>query len=301
MAAEVAYGRRDHENELNDILSRDSKEGKKLYPIADAMLHDILVNVKEPTGYDFNLFILKTDDHNAIARPGGFVYLDAGLIKDPKLRPKAEFALAHEVAHVLQRHETLELQGLIVDSFAFRKDIAEAIAKMKNDPSSVLTRIRLDKNQYVRYHLDQELQADSCSARLLGRVYDDPLPLAKSLGAFLEDLPTDNAVTTTLAATTTGVTGATSVGAAPANQTLVAIQNTTAVTEQIVNEPARSHPSSLERRQNLTAVYQEVKSEIETRRLAAVTALAPHASTLGTAHGAHAKAAGADGTGGSLQ
>ena len=259
MAAEVEYGRRDHERALDDILDRDSKEGRKLYPIADALLKDILSKVDEPVGYNFQLFILKTDDHNAIARPGGFVYLDAGLIKNPKLRPKAQFALAHEVGHVLQRHETLELQGLIVDSFAFKKELLEAINSMKGNPSTVLAKVKLEKHQYVRYHLDQELQADSCSARLLGRVYDDAPALARSLQAFIEDLPPEGAI-----APGVGVASADTT-ATPANKTVIEVQKVTSVTEEIVNEPVNSHPSSGERRANLTAMYTELQGEIATR------------------------------------
>jgi Zn-dependent protease with chaperone function len=263
MAAEVEYGRRNHQQELDDILGRETKEGKKLYPIADAMLQRALDKVGEPTEYNFQLFILKTDDHNAIARPGGFVYVDAGLIKDPTLRPKAEFALAHEIAHVLQRHETLELQGVIVDSFAFRKDLLDAVSKMRDNPSSVLERIKLDKNQYVRYRIDQELQADSCATRLLGRVYGNSADLANSLRAFLADLPPDTVAAVSSAPSSTPATS-TKVSAVIAES-----QSSARVTEEIVNEPANSHPSSSERRKNLTAMYAEVESEIASRDPAA--------------------------------
>jgi predicted Zn-dependent protease len=75
-------------------------------------------------------------EFNAMARPGGFLYVDQGLLSDSKAKLKARFALAHEVAHVLQRHETKELQGLIVDSFTAKDEMQKAILNAKKDPDT---------------------------------------------------------------------------------------------------------------------------------------------------------------------
>ncbi len=188
MQTEVMYGERAHAQETN-ILERESKLGKKHYPVADAMLAQILAKVEEEHEYQFQLFILKNSTRNAIARPGGFLYLDQGLIDNAKSHAKARFALAHEVGHVLQRHETRELQGMIVDSYNSKDEMQKAITNVKNDPGAVLANVKVGKEIYARHHSDQELQADSCSARLLSRVHTKPKELAKDLDAFIKDLP----------------------------------------------------------------------------------------------------------------
>ncbi len=127
------------------------------------------------------------EDLGGFQRPGGFLYLDVGLLKDPKQLDKAYFAVAHEVAHVLKRHETRELQGLIIDAFETAEDL-KLIANATRDPEAILAKIKLNKDQYTRHHMDQELQADACAARVLGDSYLDDPKLARTIRAFLKEL-----------------------------------------------------------------------------------------------------------------
>lgn len=82
--AEIRYGEESHKEETN-IRSRGHKLGKKYYPFADEMLKRILASVGQETDYAFQLFILKNSNNdgggNAVARPGGFLYIDEGLIR----------------------------------------------------------------------------------------------------------------------------------------------------------------------------------------------------------------------------
>ena len=69
------------------------------------MLALVLSGVTEAHPYTFELHVRGAGEDNAMALPGGIVYIDAGLLReaDPA---KARFALAHEISHVLRRHET---------------------------------------------------------------------------------------------------------------------------------------------------------------------------------------------------
>jgi len=246
MKTEVIFGERSHAQETN-ILARDSKMGKKLYPLADAMLDDINNKIGEEHDYKFQLFILKNSTRNAIARPGGFLYLDQGLLDDPSQFSKAHFALAHEIAHVLQRHETRELQGMIVDSFRTKKDLEDAIRKSHSDPAVVLEKVEISKGSYTRHHIDQELQADSCSARLLARVYASRTDLADAVNGFLKDLPPPQAPAVA--------------DAEPASQTGSKAEAIAAKAHDIVTIPASRHPNTQERTQNLVSIYKELATK----------------------------------------
>lgn len=70
MSAEVMYAEREHRARQNELVARDSKQGRKYYPTADKMLSDILASIHEPYDYQFKLFIVGTDEHNALALPG---------------------------------------------------------------------------------------------------------------------------------------------------------------------------------------------------------------------------------------
>jgi Peptidase family M48 len=244
MKAEVLYGERAHSTETG-LLARDSKMGKLYYPIADKMLQDILSQVKEPHEYQFKLFILTNDTRNAVARPGGFLYIDKGLLDKPEYHPKAYFALSHEIAHVLQRHETKELQSMVVDSFKARDEMVKVMTTVKDDPAAILAHVKVGKDIYIRHHVDQELQSDSCATRLLSRVYPDRQELADSLNAFIKDLQPPEP-------------------AQPQAQPKSDVEKLAQAAHDVVSSPADRHPNTQERTQNLQAMYAEVTGESAT-------------------------------------
>jgi Zn-dependent protease with chaperone function len=239
MSAEVMYAERQHQARLEELLARDSKQGRKYYPTADKMLSDILASIHEPYDYQFKLFIVKSDNHNALALPGGYLYLDKGLLETPEMQKKGYFALAHEISHVLQRHETKEMQSVVVDSFSVKSDLLKMMESAQANPKAVVDRIKLEKGQFTKHHVDQELQADSCAVKMLSRVYPDRKQLSDSLNAFIKDLPAAQA---------------TPVAKAAANQTVAMAGEM----EDIVKSPALRHPTTQERKANLQAIYQEV-------------------------------------------
>ncbi|MCY1268452.1 Beta-barrel assembly-enhancing protease [compost metagenome] len=238
MSAEELYAERQHAKRT-DLLSRTSKLGRKYYPTADKMLSDILASIREPYDYRFKLFIVKTDGRNALALPGGYLYLDQGLLDTPEHQAKGYFALAHEIGHVLQRHETKEMQSLVVDSFTVKEELVDTMQSAKGNPAAVVDRIRLEKGQFTQHHVDQELQADSCAVKMLGRVYPDSQALARSIDAFVRDLPQVQPLG-----------GATASGASALPENVY----------DIVNSPMMRHPNTRERTDNLQAIYREVTS-----------------------------------------
>jgi predicted Zn-dependent protease len=213
------------------------------------MLDAMSKNIGEAHDYKFQLFILKNSTRNAVARPGGFLYLDQGLLDDAKQAPKAHFALAHEIAHVLQRHETRELQGLIVDSFETKKDLKNALTQSKSDPGAVLDKVKINKDSYSRHHIDQELQADSCAARMLSRAYPNGDQLAVALNAFIQDLPPPEASTAAATPASTSSSGSKA-------------EQLAATAHDIVATPANRHPNTQERVQNLKEIYTELTATV---------------------------------------
>lgn len=69
-----------------------------------ALVGNTLVGVTERADRPFHFAILNTNDPNAFAAPGGYIFISKGLIR--KLRNEAELAgvLGHEIAHVTKRH-----------------------------------------------------------------------------------------------------------------------------------------------------------------------------------------------------
>jgi hypothetical protein len=245
MPTEVMIGEHLHREETN-VLGRETSAGRRHYPVADKMMGDVLTTLTEPHEYEFKLFILKNSTRNAIARPGGFIYLDQGLLDEPAQRPKAYFALSHELAHVLQRHETKELQSTLVDSVSSAEDLVKMIRNAKANPSAIVAQVKLRKDLFTRHHVDQELQADSCAVRLLDRVFSSPRELADSLNAFLRDLPPAEPSRPAAAAGTD-------------------VEKLTLTVHDIVDGPVKRHPTPQERLENLRTMYREIVKAAPTK------------------------------------
>ena len=244
MTAEVGYGERQHQQET-DTLDRDSRLGRQHYPVADRMLQAILASVGQPHDYQFQLFILKNSTRNAVARPGGFLYVDQGLIDDPAHWPKAYFAVAHEVEHVLQRHETKELQSNVIDAVSSKDDLLRVMTGSRGDPNLILNYVKVEKGRFTQHHVDQELQADSCAVRLLSRALPDQQALAASINAFIADLPPPQEQNTAASAT---------------DEAKLARS-----VHDVVDTPVKRHPTNRERVQNLQSIKAEIGSPDKAR------------------------------------
>lgn len=66
--------------------------------------------IADPRGIRYNFYVVNSDVVNAFALPGGYVYVNRGLIE--RADNLSEFAgvLAHEIGHVAQRHSIEQLQ-----------------------------------------------------------------------------------------------------------------------------------------------------------------------------------------------
>ena len=192
MALETMYGQSLLDQMRGELVGRDDKVGTRLYPQADALLAEVLAAVGEPSGYQFKLFIRADAGENAMALPGGFLVIDKALVADPKLRNKAYFAVAHEVAHVLQRHQTRAVQARIIDAVSLQKglpDLIKTVQASHSEPKAVLALFATGKRLFEKHYEGQELQSDACAVRLLDSTFKDNRRLRTVLSAFVAGLP----------------------------------------------------------------------------------------------------------------
>lgn len=192
MATERAIGDNLHAQEA-DVLERDKGDAAKAaYDVADKILADALAQVKGPHEYMFQIFVLKNSGRNAKALPGGYLYVDYPLVKDPQFQGKAYFAVAHEIAHVLQRHETRAMQARIIDTVSLTQGLPELLKLMgtaRSEPGAIVKVAVASKETFARFHSDQELQSDACAVRVLSDALSNKTQLVASLRQFVDDLP----------------------------------------------------------------------------------------------------------------
>jgi len=241
MSLEVAYGERQHKQMEDEVLARESTLGRRLYPVADKMLADLLKTVDEPHDYQFRVFIRTSSGENAMALPGGLLYLDKALVAEPDKLDKGTFALAHEIAHVLQRHETRIVQARIVDAASLRggaADLLRTVNQSRAGQETVLNTVLSGKLLFEQHYGGQELQSDACAVRLLDRNFQNPARLRAAVQAFVVSLPPD--------------------GPAASPKAHASGADALANVVELVSRPVDRHPGSADRVRNLNTMLADV-------------------------------------------
>ena len=136
------------------------------YPLQQYVqqLGEKLASVSERPKLEWKFTVLDTDDVNAFATPGGFVYVSRGLL--PYLANEAQLAavLGHEIGHITARHSVQrQSQSTIAGVLS-----AAAVIFTGQPALGELTNIA-GAAVISGYGREAELEADSLGARYLAR------------------------------------------------------------------------------------------------------------------------------------
>ncbi|HEX6571152.1 MAG TPA: M48 family metalloprotease [Steroidobacteraceae bacterium] len=108
----------DDENRLGRMVMREVRESGALLedPEVGEYIQSLglkLSSQAQDGGRSFNFFLIRDNAINAFALPGGFVGIHSGLLLETRNESELAGVLAHEVAHVTQRHiaRGIEAQG----------------------------------------------------------------------------------------------------------------------------------------------------------------------------------------------
>jgi predicted Zn-dependent protease len=122
---------------------------------------------------------VNTSDINAFALPGGYVYVNRGLIEAVRNEGELAGVLAHEMAHVAQRHGTSQaskaygaqigvgLLGQVLGGRDHRLGIGEQL--LGNLGLSAL---------FMKFSRGAESEADRVGAQMMSRAGYDPMAMA---------------------------------------------------------------------------------------------------------------------------
>lgn len=74
------------------------------------VLGDSIARVADDRNLDWRFYIVDSPDVNAFAIPGGFVYVNRGLIERTTTMNQLAGVLGHEIGHVVKRHSVKQMQ-----------------------------------------------------------------------------------------------------------------------------------------------------------------------------------------------
>lgn len=188
MEAERMLGERMHTDMAADFLDPERKANKAAVSRANQIMQTLLASVKEEMPYRFQIDVRKASG-NAQALPGGFLVIDRDLVTQPKNEDKAYFALAHELAHVLQRHETRAIQARMTDTVDSLDGLRKLIDGVNSTPGNVMAYSNEIMTRFVVFSKEQEMQADACAVRLLDAALHDRKKLHQVIQSYQASLP----------------------------------------------------------------------------------------------------------------
>ncbi|MFH1397632.1 MAG: Maf family nucleotide pyrophosphatase [Candidatus Omnitrophota bacterium] len=181
---ESFYYSTDKEVQMGKSISSSLEDEFKLAddPLLQKRVEDIgkkIALVADRRDIDYHFKVLDDEEVNALSLPGGFVYVNKGLVDKVANDDELAAVLAHEVGHIVARHSIKKLQGVI--SYSFLRLLTIPL----NDGGKVGTAADLAVTELVLgYSREDELLADQLSARYTKLAGYSP----KAMISFLEKL-----------------------------------------------------------------------------------------------------------------
>ena len=157
-------------------------------PLVSDYLQDLgyrLVSYSDRPDLEFTFFVVRSNDINAFAAPGGYIGVNVGLINAMSSEDELAAVIAHEIAHVTQQHLlrafedskkstipiALAMLGALVAS-AGRSDDASQAALMSG--------ISLIQQRAINFTRYDEIEADRVGIQTLTRAGFEPLAMAET-------------------------------------------------------------------------------------------------------------------------
>ena len=141
----------------------------------------------------FTFFVVNEDAINAFALPGGYVGINSGLITATRNESELAGVLAHEVAHVTQKHIARRIAGTGRTSMLATAAVLAAIllgAGGDAVPAAIMSAQGLAIQEQINYTRANEYEADRVGMQYLVRAGFDPM----GMSSFFEVLSRDAAM-----------------------------------------------------------------------------------------------------------
>lgn len=74
------------------------------------LLGDSIASLSDTRNLDWHFYVVDSKEVNAFAVPGGFVYVNRGLIERTTKMDQLAGAIGHEIGHVIKRHSVKQMQ-----------------------------------------------------------------------------------------------------------------------------------------------------------------------------------------------
>src|SRR5438045_1478882 len=144
-------------------------------PAASTYIQNLGESIAKKTSradLDWHFYIVNTKQINAFALPGGFVYVNRGLVESTDRLDELAGTLGHEIGHVIQRHSVKQMEKAQKANLG-----VAAVCTLTNICNSGLAQAAVQVGGtaiFARYSRLDEMQADSEAVVNVTRAGYDP-------------------------------------------------------------------------------------------------------------------------------
>lgn len=155
-------------------------------PLVSDYLHALgyrLVSVSDRPDLDFTFFVVRSNEINAFAAPGGYIGVNIGLINSMSTEDELAAVVAHEIAHVTQQHLLRAFEDSRKSSLPIALAMLGALVATANrsddaSQAALISGVSLIQQRAINFTRYDEIEADRVGIQSLARAGYDPVAMA---------------------------------------------------------------------------------------------------------------------------
>lgn len=157
-------------------------------PLVNDYLHALgyrLVSVSDRPDLEFTFFVVRSNEINAFAAPGGYIGVNIGLINSMATEDELAAVIAHEIAHVTQQHLLRAFEDSKKTSIPIALAMLGALVATANrsddaSQAALISGVSLMQQRAINFTRYDEIEADRVGIQSLARAGYDPLAMAET-------------------------------------------------------------------------------------------------------------------------
>lgn len=160
-------------------------------PLLDAWLNSLgfdLASVTENSNSDYTFFVIRSRQVNAFATLGGYIGMNAGLVLTAESEDEVAAVMAHEIAHVTQRHIVRSVEAAQKDQLPILLGMlagtlaAASAGSSDGAQAAIASGMGLMMQRQINHTRAAEHEADRLGIQTLSRAGYDPEAMAGFFG-----------------------------------------------------------------------------------------------------------------------
>lgn len=148
-----------------------------------------LVSFSDRPDLAFTFFVVRSNEINAFAVPGGYLGFNIGLLNSVASEDELAAVVGHEIAHITQQHTLRAFEDSKKSTLPIALAMLGAIVASRNrsddaGQAAIMSGVSLMQQRAINFTRYDEIEADRVGIQTLARAGYDPLAMADTFSMF---------------------------------------------------------------------------------------------------------------------